>query len=94
MGPWLKVSSDRLVKLGIEPAIPGLKGKWFIRYTTAAPTSKAVVLLFLFFCFMYLPLFVGVLCSSLFWYALLYVLSSFAILLTRKRKLVALLLLL
>ena len=38
---------------------------------------------------MYLPLFVGVLCWSLFWYALLYVLSSFAIILTRKRDLVA-----
>ena len=35
----------------------------------------------------------GVLCWSLFWYALLYVLSSFAIILTRKRELVALLLL-
>ena len=42
---------------------------------------------------MYLPLFVGVLCSSLFWYALLYVLSNFAIILTRKRELIALLLL-
>ena len=42
---------------------------------------------------MYLPLFVGVLCWSLFWYALLYVLSSFEIILTRKRELVALLLL-
>ena len=35
----------------------------------------------------------GVLCWSLFWYAFLYVLSSFAIPLTRKRELVALLLL-
>ena len=35
----------------------------------------------------------GVLCWSLFWYALLYVLSSFEIILMRKRKLVALLLL-
>ena len=34
-----------------------------------------------------------VLCSSLFWYALLYVLSSFAIVLTGTKKLVALLLL-
>ena len=34
-GPWLKVSSDRLVKPGIEPATPGLQGKRFIRYTTA-----------------------------------------------------------
>ena len=42
---------------------------------------------------MYFPLFVGVVCLSLFWYALLCVLSSFAILLTRKRELVALLLL-
>ena len=42
---------------------------------------------------MYHPLFVGVLCCSLFWYVLLYVLSSFAIILTRKRELVALLLL-
>ena len=30
------VSSDRLVKPGIEPATPGLQGKWFIHYTTAA----------------------------------------------------------
>ena len=35
----------------------------------------------------------GVLCWSLFWHALLYVLSSFAIILTRKRELIALLLL-
>ena len=35
----------------------------------------------------------GVLCWSLFWYALLHVLSSIAIILTRKRELVALLLL-
>ena len=39
------------------------------------------------------PLFVGVLCLSLFCYALLCVHSSFAIILKRKRKLVALLLL-
>ena len=31
----------------------------------------------------------GVLCKSLFWYTLLYVLSSFAIILTRKKELVA-----
>ena len=37
--------------------------------------------------------YVGVLCSSLFWYAILYVISSFAIILTRKRELAALLLL-
>ena len=41
---------------------------------------------------MYLLLFVDVLCCSLFWYSLLCVLSSFAIILTRKRELVALLL--
>ena len=54
--------------------------------------SKAMVLL-LTYCFMHLPFFVGVLCWSLSWYALLYVLSSFSIILTRKRKLVALFLL-
>ena len=42
---------------------------------------------------MYLPLFVGVLRWPLFWYALLYALSNFAIIFTRKRELVALLLL-
>ena len=42
---------------------------------------------------MYFPLFVGVLCLSLFCYALLCVLSSFTIILKRRRKLVALLLL-
>ena len=31
------VSSDRLVKPEIEPATPGLQGKWLIHYTTAAP---------------------------------------------------------
>ena len=36
-GPRLKVSSDRLVKPGIEPATPGLQGKRFIHYTTVAP---------------------------------------------------------
>ena len=39
-GPQLKVSSDRLVKPGIEPATPGLQGKRFIHYTTAAPSKK------------------------------------------------------
>ena len=52
----------------------------------AAVRSKPVVLLLLIYCFMYLPLFVGVLCWSLFWYALLYVHSSFVIILTRKRE--------
>ena len=42
---------------------------------------------------MYFQLFVGVLCLSLLWYVLLCVHSSFAIILKRKRKLVALLLL-
>ena len=55
--------------------------------------SKAVVLLLLIYCLMYFPLFVGVLCLSLFCYALLCVHSSFAIILKRKRKLVAFLLL-
>ena len=42
---------------------------------------------------MYFPLFVGVLCLSLFCYALLCAHSSFVIILNRKRKLVAFLLL-
>ena len=42
---------------------------------------------------MYFQLFVGVLCLSLFCYALLCVHSTFAIILKRQRKLVALLLL-
>ena len=42
---------------------------------------------------MYFPLFVGVLCLSLFCYALLCVHSSFAIILKKKKKLVVLLLL-
>ena len=37
MGLRLKVSSDRLVKSGMEPATPGLQGKWLIHYITAAP---------------------------------------------------------
>ena len=40
--PRFKVSFDRLVKPGIEPATPGLQGKWFIHYTTAAP--KKIIL--------------------------------------------------
>ena len=43
------------------------------------------------FMYMYCPLLVGVLCGSLFWCALLNVLLSFAIILARKRELVALL---
>ena len=42
---------------------------------------------------MYFPLFAGVLCLFLFWYALLCVHSSFAIIWKRERELVALLLL-
>ena len=42
---------------------------------------------------MYFPLFVGVVRLSLFWYALLCVFSSFAIILKRTRKLIALFLL-
>ena len=51
----------------------------------------AVDLLLLIYCLMYFPLFVGVLSLSLYCYALLCVHSSFAIILKRKRKLVALL---
>ena len=42
-GPRLKVFSDRLVKPGIEPATPGLQGKWFVHYTTAAPYTGFTV---------------------------------------------------
>ena len=49
-------------------------------------------MLLLIYCLMYFPLFVGVLCVTLFCYALLCVHFSFAIILKRKRKLVALLL--
>ena len=42
---------------------------------------------------MYLPLFVKVLCWSLFWCTLLYVFSSFGVILTTKTELVDLLLL-
>ena len=38
MGSQLKVSSNRMVKPGIEPAIPGLQGEWFIHYTIMAPS--------------------------------------------------------
>ena len=55
--------------------------------------SKKVVLLLLIYCLMHFPMFVGVLCLSLFCYALLCVHSSFAFILKRKKKLVALLLL-
>ena len=60
-----------------------------------APSTgrKFVVLLLSIYCLMYFPLFVGVLCLSLFCYTLLCAHSSFAIILKRKRKPVALLLL-
>ena len=41
----------------------------------------------LYIILVYFPLFVGVLCLSLFWYAILCVHSSFAIILKKKRKL-------
>ena len=44
-------------------------------------------------CLIYFPLFAGPLCLSLFCYALMHVLSSFAIISKRKRELVALFLL-
>ena len=59
----------------------------------AAVRSKVVVLLMLNRCLVCFPLIVGVLCLSLFCCVLLCVLSSFAIILERKRELVALLLL-
>ena len=52
-----------------------------------------MALLLLIYCLTYFPLFVGVLCLSLICFALLYVQSSFAIILKRKRILFALLLL-
>ena len=55
--------------------------------------SKEVVLLLLVFCLIYFTLFWGVLCLPLLCYALFCVHSSFAIILKRKRKLVALILL-
>ena len=36
------VSSDRLVKQGIKPDIPGLQGERFIHYTTAAPAAYII----------------------------------------------------
>ena len=34
---WLKFSSDRQVKPGIEPTTPVLEGEWLIHYTTLYP---------------------------------------------------------
>ena len=59
----------------------------------AAVSSKEVVLLLLICCLVCFSLFVGVLCLSSFCCVLLCVLSRFAIILKRKRGLVALLLL-
>ena len=63
--------------------------KMHLRPSTVAKATvrtKAVFLLFLIFYLMYFRLFVGSLCLSLFWYALLCVRSSFAIFLKRKRE--------
>ena len=43
----LKVSSDRLVKQGIEPATPGLQGKRVIYYTMGALSCHARIKEFL-----------------------------------------------
>ena len=43
-GQRVKVSSDRLVKPGIEPATPGLQSKRFIHYIAAAPTGNDLCL--------------------------------------------------
>ena len=59
----------------------------------AAVRSKAVVPLLFIYCSMYFPLFVRSLCLSSICFALNCVHSSFAIILKRKRKLIALLLL-
>ena len=50
--------------------------------------SYAVGVLLLIHCFVFLTLFAGVLCVVLVLYALLFVLSSFAIILTKNRELV------
>ena len=74
-----------------EDLAPG-KFKLTTQMAKDAVRSKVVVLLMLLiYCFMYLQIFVGVLCWSVIWYALHCVLSSFAIILTRTRELVALL---
>ena len=61
--------------------------------TLAAVRSKAAVLFLLIDSLMHFPLFVRVLCLSLFYFALLCVQSSYVIILKRKRELIALLLL-
>ena len=47
--------------------------------------SKAVVLLLFIYCLIYFPLLVGVLCMFLICYALIYVHSSFVIILKKKK---------
>ena len=44
-GHSFKVSSDRLVKPGIEPATPGLQDKRFMHYTAAAPQEWLIPML-------------------------------------------------
>ena len=68
-------------KCSDQPGHPPVGTGW----NTFRSTTK-VKLLLLIYCLMYPPLFVRVLCSSLFLYALLYVLFSFAIILTRERE--------
>ena len=77
----------------LERAASPSRVKYSITEPLRSLCSKAVVLLLLIYCLIYFPLFVDVLCLSLFCYALLCVYSSFAIILKEKRKLVALLLL-
>ena len=43
-GLRLKVSSDRLEKPGIKPAIHGLQGQWFLHYIMEASYSIAISL--------------------------------------------------
>ena len=64
---------------------------WFL--LNSPSHTKAVVLLSLVCCLVCFPLVVGVLSLSLFWCVLICVISSFAIILKRKRELLAFLLL-
>ena len=48
-GLWLKVSSDRLVKPGIEPATPALQGEWL----STTPQHTWLLLLEVIFIFKY-----------------------------------------
>ena len=40
---WRLGHGLKSVKLGVEPATPGLQGKWFIHYTMAAPGFNVYV---------------------------------------------------